>query len=168
MKIDLTNIPSEGKKINFTHTSDWWKPDFGEDWIIGLESPLSAWIKIYPVGEKIVVEGFLSTKLLLRCDRCLQPYTKDLSTDFRIYLSMSPFKGESEVELLEDDLNLDFIDGKFLESDQVIKEQLILNLPLKSLCAIDCKGLCPICGCNLNMARCLCSSKNETPSYCNR
>jgi len=162
MKIDLTNIPPEGRQTNFSLAPDWWKPDFSEDRIVGLESPVSAWIKIYPAGKKIIVDGFLSARLLLRCDRCLEPYSWDLSTDFRISLSISPFKGEVEVELLEDDLNLDFIDGKFLDSDQIIKEQLILNVPLKTLCTLECKGLCPTCGCNLNMTTCSCSSRYET------
>jgi len=165
MKIDLTNIPSEGKKISFNLTPEWWRQDFDEDRIVGLEGPLSAWIKIYPAGNKIVAEGFLSARLLLRCDRCLEPYGWDLSTDFRIYLSVSSFNGGLEVELLEDDLNLDFIGGNFLDSDQIIREQLILNVPMKTLCTAECKGLCPICGCNLNMTRCSCSSRYETSPY---
>jgi len=164
MKIDLTNIPSGGKQTDLVLKADWWKPDLDEDRIVGLESPLSAWIKIYPAGEKIVVEGSLSTRLLLRCDRCLEPYGWDLSKDFRIYLSISPFKGNLEVELLENDLNLDFIDGNFLDPHQIIKEQLILNVPMKTLCVTECKGLCPICGCNLNMTRCSCSSRYEAPA----
>ena len=161
MKIDLTNIPSEGKRTDLRLIPDWWRPDPDEDRIVGLENPLSARIKIYPAGKKIVVEGFLSTRLLLRCDRCLEPYSWDLSTDFRIYLSMSPFKGELEVELSEDDLDIDFIDGNFLDPDQIIKEQIILNVPMKTLCTTECKGLCPICGCNLNMKRCSCSSRDK-------
>ena len=141
MKIDLTNIPSEGKRTDLRLIPDWWRPDPDEDRIVGLENPLSARIKIYPAGKKIVVEGFLSTSLLLRCDRCLEPYSWDLSTDFRIYLSMSPFKGELEVELSEDDLDIDFIDGNFLDPDQIIKEQIILNVPMKTLCTTECKGL---------------------------
>jgi len=165
MKIYLTNIPPEGKGLDFSLTPDWWKSDLDEDRIIGLEGPLSAWIKLYPAGKEIVVEGSLSARLLLRCDRCLELYGWDLSTDFRVYLLMSPFKGELEVELSEDDLNLDFIDGKFLDSDQIIKEQIILSVPMKTLCTLKCKGLCPICGCNLNMTRCSCSSRYETSSY---
>jgi uncharacterized protein len=163
MKIDLTNIPSEGKEVDFILKPDWWKPDLDEDRIMGLETPLSARIKMYPAGEKIAVEGFLSTRLLLRCDRCLEPYGWDLSKDFRIYLSISSFKGELEVELLEDDLNIDFIDGNFLDPDQIIKEQLILNVPMQTLCTMECKGLCPMCGCNLNMTGCSCSSRHEIP-----
>lgn len=161
MKIDLTNIPLEGKERNFTLKPDWWKSDLKEDRIVGLESPVSAWIKIYPAGNRIAVEGSFSTRLLLRCDRCLEPYSRDLSKDFRIYLSISPFKGNGEVELLEDDLNLDFIDGNFLHPDQIIKEQLILTVPMKTLCTVECKGLCPICGCNLNTTTCSCSSGDK-------
>jgi len=162
MKIDLTNIPLEGKRTDFILKPDWLKPDLDKDRIVGLGGRLSAWIKIYPAGKKIVVEGSLSAGLLLRCDRCLEPYSWDLTKDFRIYLSISPFKGELEVELSEDDLNLDFIDGNLLDPDQIIKEQLILNVPMKTLCTMECKGLCPICGCNLDMKRCSCSSRYET------
>jgi len=168
MKIDLTNIPSEGKQTDLTLKPDWWKGDPEEDRIVGLGGPLSAWIKVYPAGRKIVVEGFLSTRLLLRCDRCLEPYSWELSKDFRIYLSIAPFKGNAEVELLEDDLNLDFIDGNFLYPDQVIKEQLILHVPMKTLCAAECKGLCPICGCNLNTTTCSCSLRDKNFLFSNQ
>jgi uncharacterized protein len=162
MKINLTKIPPGGKEIGFSLEPGWWKTDFDEDRIVGLESPLSVRLKIYQTGEKIVVDGLLSARLLLRCDRCLETFIKDVTTDFRIYLSMFPFKGEAEVELSENDLNLDFIDDNFLDSDQIIKEQLILNLPMKTLCTKDCKGLCPICGCNLNTTTCSCQSRYET------
>jgi len=162
MKIDLTKIPLGGKKIDFSLEPDWWKSDFDEDRIKGLKTPLSAHLKIYAAGEKIVVVGFLSVSLLLRCDRCLETYPKELTTDFRIYLSMSPYKGEAEVQLLENDLNLDFIDDNFLDTDRIIKEQLIINLPMKSLCTKECQGLCPVCGCNLNKESCSCQLRYET------
>jgi uncharacterized protein len=158
MKIDLTNIPTEGKRLDFHVPPEWWKPEGEDDRIVGLASPLSAPIKVYPTGKKIMVDGHLSTTLLLRCDRCLEPYTWDLSTEFRISLSLSPFRGEGEIELLEDDLNIDFIEGNLLDANQIIREQLILNVPMKTICTAECKGLCPICGCNLNTTHCSCSS----------
>ena len=165
MKIDLTKIPPGGKELHFSLTPDWWKSDSDEDRILGLDSPLTARLKVYPAGEKILVDGVLSARLILRCDRCLETYETDVTTDFRIYVSMIPFKGEAEVELSGNDLNIDFIEDNFLDSDQIIKEQLILNLPMKTLCNDDCKGLCPLCGCNLNIARCSCQSRYETSLY---
>ena len=158
MKIDLTNIPSEGKKFNFEFDQDWRKRELEEERILGLSAPLSALIKIQLVGKKVSLEGSISTSLLLQCDRCLEPYSWDLSKDFRIFLSLSPFQGGVDVELFEDDLNLEFIQGNFLELEQVLKEQIILSLPMKTLCSADCRGLCATCGSNLNVTTCSCSN----------
>ena len=159
MKIDLTNIPSEGKELNARFDQDWWKKDLGEKRILGLGAPLSVWIKIQPVGRRITIGGSVSTSLLLQCDRCLEPFSWELSKDFGIFLSLSPFTGGVDVELSEDDLNLEFIQGDFLELEQVIKEQIILSLPMRTLCSAECKGLCVICGSNLNAKACSCSKR---------
>jgi uncharacterized protein len=158
MKIDLTKIPPEGKEFNLMLPVGWWRPDSDRDRIVRLERPLSASITIYPAGKHMVVEGTISAMLVLRCDRCLEEYGRDLSEKFRISVSLSQFRGEGEVELMEEDLNLDFMDGVLLDSDQILKEQLILQVPMKSLCSPGCKGLCPVCGCNLNISTCSCSS----------
>ena len=163
MKIDLTNIPPEGKNIRFEFPCEWWYQDSERDQILGTESPVSGWISVRPAGKKIAVEGFVSTKLRLRCDRCLESYGLDLGKDFRVFVSFVPPKGTSEIELAEDDLDLDFIKGRFLDIDQVVREQLITSLPMKALCAEGCKGLCPLCGCNLNKERCSCSPEHESP-----
>jgi uncharacterized protein len=162
MKVDLTNIPPEGKNLEFKLAPDWRKLGSDEDRIIGFETPLSARIKLYSAGKKIAVEGSFSTRLLLRCDRCLEPYGWDLSRDFRVYLTAAPPAEELEVELREDDLSLDFVDGDFIDPDQILREQIILNVPMKTLCRKDCKGLCPLCGSNLNVSQCSCSSGYET------
>jgi len=167
VKIDLTNIPSEGKEFNFKFAQDRFKTDFEDERILGFDAPVSARIKIQPVGKKISIEGSISTSLLLQCDRCLEPYSWDLSNNFRIFLSLSPLTGGIDVELSEDDLNLEFIQGSFLEPEQVIQEQIILSLPMKTLCSPDCKGLCAICGSNLNVTTCSCSKKYDTKSYQN-
>jgi len=168
MKIDLTKIPPEGKRFNLMLPVGWWKPDSDGDRIVGLERPLSGSITIYPAGKNMVVEGSISARLLLRCDRCLEQYGWDLSEGFRISLSLSQFRGEREVELLEDELNPDFMDGDLLDSDQVLKEQLILHVPMKTLCTPECKGLCHLCGCNLNISTCSCSSTDQNLIFRNQ
>ncbi|MEA3360340.1 MAG: DUF177 domain-containing protein [Thermodesulfobacteriota bacterium] len=161
MKIDLTNIPSEGKYIKFNLTPEGWEPDFGNDHIIGLSGPLSGWIKAYLTGRKVAVEGVLSTSLKLRCDRCLESYDEELSTKFRFFLSLIPYEGNLDIELSENDIDINFIDGKYLDSDQIIREQIVFNVPVKAICSTDCKGLCPVCGCNLNIETCSCSAKAD-------
>ena len=160
MKIDLTNIPPEGKEIDLRLNPDWLEGGFGDNRIVGLEGSLYSRIKISPAGSKIIVEGFLSGRLVLRCDRCIEPFIKDLSKGFSVYVSVIPFKGGVEVELLEDDLDLDFLDGGMLDFDCIIREQLILAVPIKTLCRKECRGLCPVCGCNLNTSTCSCALKD--------
>jgi len=162
MKIDLTNIRPDGKYIEFNFSPDWWNPDFKNDHIVGLSMPLSGWIKLHYVAKKVAVEGAVSTTLQLRCDRCLEPYDKPLSTNFKFFLSVTPYAGDLDIELSEEDLNLIFIDGNYLCIDQIIKEQIILNTPMKTICSINCKGLCPVCGCNLNFETCSCAKKLNT------
>jgi uncharacterized protein len=168
MKIDLTNIPPEGKRFDFTIPVEWWKSDSDEDRIVGLEKPMTASLAIYPAGRKVIVKGLISVRLLLRCDRCLEPYGWDFTEEFRILFSMIPFSGVGEVELLKGDLNLDFTESNLLDSDRVFKEQIILHVPMKSLCTPECKGLCPLCGCNLNTSTCSCSARDNTFLFRNR
>lgn len=165
MKIDLTNIPPEGKELTFRFSEHWWQPESQDERVSGLASLLSARIKVQPMGKRISVEGSISAALLLRCDRCLETYSWDLSSDFRVFLSQAPFQGGPDIELSEEDLSLEFIQGNTLDVDQLVKEQIILSLPMKSLCSDSCRGLCPVCGCNLNSASCSCTSEIGTPLY---
>ena len=48
-----------------------------------------------------------------------------------------------------------------LDLTQAVLDNLFLNLPLQSLCKEDCKGLCPVCGCDLNTVQCACVRETE-------
>jgi uncharacterized protein len=76
-------------------------------------------------------------------------------------LSTAHIAGISEIELSEEDLDVDFIQGNYLDVDQTVREQVIVNVPMKSLCTEGCKGICPICGRNLNEERCSCPPGRE-------
>ncbi len=58
-----------------------------------------------------------------------------------------------------DDLDLDYYTGETVDLESLLREQIILMMPLKPLCDEDCKGLCPRCGANLNREACTCSSR---------
>ena len=56
---------------------------------------------------------------------------------------------------------------RMLELDEPLLEALILDFPTKNLCSEDCKGLCPVCGVNLNKETCDCEMPNWTPGHRN-
>jgi uncharacterized protein len=69
--------------------------------------------------------------------------------------------GEPEREVTEDDLTTAFYREGTLDVIDLLREQFQLALPMKPLCAEACRGLCPDCGANLNLARCDCTPKWE-------
>ena len=133
---------------------------------VSFDRPLTVDIEMYKAGEKLILKGFFSGGLLLECDRCLRKYHRDLKHDFRLFLKSESFDEDKvDLELSEDDMEVGFIDGESLDLDEVIKEQVYLSLPLKSLCRDNCKGLCPLCGSDLNETDCKCDKKQVHPGF---
>ena len=165
MIIDLKAIPREGsRKYEFSLNKDWWRPGVENDQVLGLHSPLEVRVDIYRAGDKYVLGGSLDGVLEIMCDRCLESYNRDLKTEFKLFLTPPPSdKDKAEIELLEEDMEVGFINGEEIDLSDVIKEQILLSLPIKSLCRTECLGLCPICGSNLNEGDCGCDKKNLHP-----
>ncbi|MFG6368716.1 MAG: DUF177 domain-containing protein [Lachnospiraceae bacterium] len=110
-------------------------------------------LKLSNIGQsKAFVQGTTKLVFTLSCDRCLRDvdYTFDLSFDS---IAVSPdYIGDD----LEDEDSLEFIEGYHLNVDELINNELLLNWPMKILCKEDCKGICKICGKNLNDGECGC------------
>ena len=89
------------------------------------------------------------------CDRCLAPYTKSYDIPLEHTL----------VTTLENEENDDFIllDNYQLDLTDLVMADILLELPYKSLCREDCRGLCPMCGKNLNEGLCGCNRKSVDP-----
>jgi uncharacterized protein len=121
-----------------------------------------------PVGIKVRMElveeltlriqGGCRTVLEFTCSRCLQPFSgnQDLHFDLFYIPASSIDRKQEEIELREEDLEVGFYDGIQLDLNQVVSEQLVFAVPMKPLCGVDCRGLCPQCGNNLNQQECGC------------
>jgi len=64
-----------------------------------------------------------------------------------------------ELELQDADIDLGFYEGDGMELTDVLREQVLLDLPSQTLCATGCKGLCPVCGVNRNEQTCACTTR---------
>lgn len=109
-------------------------------------------------GEGIYVKGQVKTTADCTCSLCLASFPLKVAFPFEetFYRADEPSarKREEEVRTYEgDEINL----------DEVIEEGLILALPMKPLCSPDCKGLCPVCGCDLNHHHCSCDVHTVDP-----
>lgn len=166
MIIDLHSLPPGPRHYHFVLHEDWWQSGGREGPIVGQKGPIEVAVTLGETGDKYALEGTLSGSILVACDRCLEPYLFDLKTSFRLFLSIiQNQEGRMEIELIEEDMEVDFIQGEKIELDDIVQEQIHLALPMKCLCHDGCLGLCAVCGKNRNEDPCQCQDGSGHPEF---
>ncbi len=109
------------------------------------------------IGE-IRVAGYLSVEMMADCDRCLEPAHAPVDGDFELfYRPVSEGYGEETV-IDESEAEMGFYEGDGIELNDVLREYVLLALPMQRVCSPDCKGICPVCGQNRNQQLCACQT----------
>ncbi|MGD0989884.1 MAG: DUF177 domain-containing protein [Candidatus Sulfotelmatobacter sp.] len=120
----------------------------------------------HKIIQDIRIKGQLATKLETTCARCLEPLTQDVKREFDLlYRPLGADAGRDEMSVTEAEAEISYYEGEGILLDDVIREQILLAVPLKVTCRADCKGLCPHCGKNLNHETCSCSVREEEPRW---
>ena len=111
-------------------------------------------------GGEIRIQGKFSGTMETDCDRCLAVTSLPLDTGFDLFYRPPLEDPEAdEVKIDEGEAEIGFYEGLGLELADVIKEQVLLALPMQRTCREDCQGICPVCGANRNEAPCDCHVK---------
>jgi uncharacterized protein len=122
--------------------------------------PLTATGKVElvtPALGEIRVSGHVSVAMEADCDRCLEPAPCPIDADFDlVYAPLAIAPSSEEVELDPDEAEMGFYEGDGIELNDVLREYILLALPVKRVCREDCKGLCPVCGQSRNQKECAC------------
>jgi uncharacterized protein len=114
--------------------------------------------------DAISVEGTIDTAVETVCDRCLAPVTLPVNVAFKAELGLADAAGEA-AELQDADMDFSTYEGDAIRLDEIAREQILLALPTRQLCAADCKGLCPTCGANRNAETCGCEQRETDPRW---
>lgn len=115
-------------------------------------------------GKKVLVEGTLKISVGLKCSRCLKEVVCPLDVAFTDELNPAEEGGdEEEQELTEKELDLSLYSNDEVDILELIKEQVLLALPMKPLCRPDCLGICVKCGQDLNESPCSCKMEETDP-----
>jgi uncharacterized protein len=130
------------------------------------EEPVKVDLLASKSGDKLICRGKVRTSAKLECSRCLSVYDQPVISNLDFVIDF----GESTLPIYRDKSEEDnyFIadpSSGFFQMDNLLREIIILALPLKPLCSEDCKGLCPICGTDLNKSRCSCVKKEIDPRW---
>ena len=109
------------------------------------------------LGE-IRVKGHIAVRMEVDCDRCLDPAQFPIDSDFELYYSpvTEGFGEEKGIDAGEAEVG--FYQGDGLELDDVLREHVLLALPMQRVCSESCKGICPVCGQNRNQVECQCQT----------
>jgi uncharacterized protein len=100
----------------------------------------------------VLAQGQFHTALQAECVRCLELFHLALQVPMEEMFTFTPAADP-----------IYFIDESWLDLRQPLREQILLTLPMHSLCRPDCKGLCPTCGQNLNEGPCSCDTEDIDP-----
>lgn len=120
----------------------------------------------HQVIKDIRLRGRLSTGLELQCARCVEPVAQDIVREFELlYRPLGADAGRDELSVTDAEAEIGYYQGDGILLEDVLREQVLLALPLKITCREDCKGLCPHCGKNLNQEQCSCSVPMEDPRW---
>jgi uncharacterized protein len=116
--------------------------------------------------ELTIVEADVLAPLVIDCSRCLAKISFKNELSFRTAFAYSDdLTDEQEVELDLEDLELSIAEEDEVDLVDIIREQLMLSLPARPLCSEDCKGLCEVCGGDLNKVDCNCKQEETDPRW---
>ena len=116
------------------------------------------------LGE-IRVKGQVQVRLQAECDRCLEPTEFPVDSSFELYYrpvadgnNTARAVRVEEKALDAGEAEMGFYEGDGLELNDVLREFVLLALPMRKLCDENCKGICPLCGQNRNQNECRCQT----------
>ncbi len=114
-------------------------------------------VNVWEQDGMIIVEGNLRVDLRLTCSRCLSHFRYPITQHFRsVYSPFYETCEQEDLELKPYDMDVSIYNGEELDLDNVLYEQVFLGIPAQALCSPECKGLCSVCGANLNNGPCHC------------
>ncbi|HKD82229.1 MAG TPA: DUF177 domain-containing protein [Candidatus Angelobacter sp.] len=163
----------ELRKLEFNETLSPGVIDLGEDLVQTAPLQTSGQAELIrenrgarEIVEDIRLVGSFSTEVENPCARCLDPVHNAISEKFDLlYRPLGVDARADEVAISRAETEIGYYKGEGLLLEDVLKEQILLALPVKQVCRANCKGLCPQCGKNLNIESCDCVTSMPDPRW---
>ena len=159
MKIDISTIVKSINKVTTEEVEfsfDTFESKDGTFTILE-KSPISLKIANQEYAV-ILISGEVDLTVALPCGRCLEDVPTSIHFDIEKKLIIS---GDTLVD--EDMEQTDYLIGFEMDVDNLVYTEILVNWPMKVLCKDDCKGICRVCGMNLNKGTCSCQRTELDP-----
>jgi len=156
VKIRISGLSNGLHEYNFIHES----PAIGLDGNFLKQVEIDA--RIDKTANQIYLKTNIKTSGLFQCDRCLDEFEQPISASYQIFYLYNDVESE---KASPDELQIISPDTVYLNLTEDIRQTVLLSVPLKLLCAEDCKGLCRMCGTNWNHRSCECHEDVDDPRW---
>ena len=167
MKIRVEEIPEEGKAFEIKEGAEPYNAVLvGDQSSYRFSDFLIGSLRVNRIGDTVLIEGVGEGSLVASCHRCLEEFKRELKIP--VSVSLLPWKEEDlpeELELSSEDLENETYRDGIVDLSEVLREQIMLSLPISIYCSEKCRGLCPHCGVNLNKEECRCKEEKISPHF---
>lgn len=156
MKLDLTTLLKNETDV-ISISFDFEEPKinyYGE--IIEFVDPVKVLGEAKRIGDQFFLEMEIKVSMATHCARCLKEVSKSLL--IKTFDELLPISKEKDIE---QDENVYFYNSHHIDLMAYSREQLLVNLPYKTICQEDCAGICTRCGRDLNIESCVCDQTVE-------
>ncbi len=159
MRLSFEEIPTEGVRITVNDVS--WFPD----WEVQHKGTVTAEVHLRRLNQRIFMAGTVAARFVFECDRCLSQYENPRQLEFKLEIEMAGAEEPGkEHACSENEMDTMFVSEPMVDIYSILRQQVLLTIPLKHLCREDCQGLCPGCGVNSNEAECVCDrASSQSP-----
>lgn len=162
MFIKIADIGEEGLELDISDETK--LCDLLKDIDIRPIGDIKGNLRLDKVKGALSIKGHVKASLGVQCSRCLVDMQEDVDTNFKSTFLIKEVDAslegrESEIDSSE--IGSDYIASSSIDTNDFFIEQLALKVPVHPLCTVECKGLCPKCGINLNENHCDCKFEDS-------
>ncbi|MGI9036042.1 MAG: YceD family protein [Pyrinomonadaceae bacterium] len=163
MIIDLINLKDATAAFDFLIEPD--AVDLEAE-NVKLKNPVRVTGKVSRGIAQTNVAGKIFAEAEIECARCLQATEQNLEIPFKAaFVTPENYTQAKEAEIGTEDLDVSIFKGDKIDLNELVREQILLNLPEQIFCRADCRGLCEKCGANRNLINCNCIEKEVDPRW---
>jgi len=153
MKINIADVKA-GQDQEFSYVTNAEELEIPTD-VCEFEDGISVSGIVRQTGSAYRVQGSIRCRKKFCCDRCLKPSVTEQTHEFSEDFCTDAERAEREA--------IGCIDGEILDITEMIRDTLLAAQPLSNICRPDCRGLCPVCGADLNLEKCTCEPLAPDP-----
>jgi uncharacterized protein len=162
LRIDLTHADTEPQEFDERPVVP---PAAGGEGVLSV-APVELSGRVEKAGRGYLLEGRSAGRARLRCSRCLSEFEFEFAEQIELHLlPVTAAPQDDETRLGRNDLEVRFFEEPSVDLAELAAEQFALAVPMKPLCAEECRGICARCGANLNLGACPCPPQSNDDRF---